>query len=109
MNRIHVGDFGSTDNRRNIEVALRKLRGPHANGFICEAHWQGVAIRLAVDRNRPDPKLFAGANHPQRNFASIGNENLLEHGEIWPLALGRKRRHWPTAKRQMQTANRSSL
>ena len=63
----------------NIEIALRQLRRPDADGFVGKAHVQRVAVGFAVNGHGADAQLFAGADHPQGNFSAIGNQDLLEH------------------------------
>src|SRR5262245_46216203 len=43
-----------------------------------------VFVRGGVYRDRGDAQLLAGAQHPQRDFPAIGNEDLVEH----PRRLG---------------------
>ena len=79
MNGIDVGDLGRADHRRNVEIAARALCGTNANGFIGESHVQAVAIGLRVNGHGFDAKILAGANDANGDFASIGDQNFLEH------------------------------
>jgi hypothetical protein len=38
-----------------------------------------MAVSFAVNRNRADAQLLAGANHAQRNLSSIRNQDFLKH------------------------------
>ena len=95
MDRVHVGDFGGADDSRNIQIALRQRRRADADSFIGKTHVQRVAVGFAIDRDRPDSQLLAGANHPQSNFAAVRNEDLLKH-RLQSSALSRQgTQNWP--------------
>ena len=79
MDGVHVGDFRRADHRRDIEITLRQLRRADANGFVGEADVQRIAVGLAVNRDRADAQLLAGADHPQGNLSAIGDQDFLEH------------------------------
>ena len=82
MDRIHVGDFRRADHGGNVQIALRQLRRADADGLVGKAHVQGVAVGLAVDRDRADAQFLAGADDPQRNLTAIGDQDFLEHAIV---------------------------
>src|SRR6266851_4753779 len=82
MDCIHICDFRRADDRRDIEIALRELRRADANSLICKAHVERIAVGLAIDRNRADAQLLAGANYPQSDFTAVSNQDLFEHGLV---------------------------
>src|SRR5690606_15168355 len=49
-------------------------------------HMQRVTIGLCVDRHRANAHLGAGAHDAHRDLASVGYQNLLNHGD--PRAVG---------------------
>src|SRR5207253_8391945 len=63
----------------NVQIALRELRGPNADGLIGEAHMKGISIGFTVNRDRADAQLFAGTDDAQGDFPAIRNQDLLEH------------------------------
>src|SRR5579884_605658 len=79
MNGVYVGDFGGADDSGNIQVALRQLRRPNADGLVGEADVKRIAVGFAVNGNRLDAELFAGTDDPQGNFTAIGYENFFKH------------------------------
>src|SRR5450432_2810275 len=79
MDGVHVGDFGGADHGRNIQITLRQRRRADADSFVGKADVERVAVGFAVNRHRADAQLFAGADHPQSNFAAVRNEYFLEH------------------------------
>ena len=86
MNRIHIHDLGGADYRRNIQITPSAFRWPNANGAVSKAHMKAVAIRLRVHCDRGNAQVFARADNPQRNFATIGDQNFLEHDRWLPGA-----------------------
>src|SRR5690606_1510850 len=43
-----------------------------------------TAVGIRVDGDRPDAHLPAGPDHPDRDLASVGHENLAKHGRFPP-------------------------
>jgi len=64
---------------RDVQVAVRAAGGADADGFIGKADVKGIPVSLGVNGNGGDLQFLAGADHAQRNFTSIGDENLSEH------------------------------
>ena len=79
VDRLGVGDLGGRDDGRHVEVALRRGRGPDADGFVGELDVLGVAVGLGIDHHRLDAELAAGALDPQGDFPAVGDQDLLEH------------------------------
>ena len=73
MDGLNVGDFRGADDRRNVEVAFLEAWRTDADGFVGEFHMQRVTVGLAVDGDRLDAQLLAGANHSQGDFPSVRN------------------------------------
>ena len=84
MDRLDVGDLGRADHRWNIQIALGQLRRSDADGFVGKADGQRVPVGFAINRDRADAQFLARANHAQRNLATIGYEDLLEHEVRFP-------------------------
>jgi hypothetical protein len=75
---------GATQQRRaddvgDVQVAALARPRAHADGFIGQHRGQRVAVRLRVRQHRQDAQLAAGADHPHRDLATIGDQDLLEH------------------------------
>ena len=79
MNRIRPRDLGSRDQARDLEIALARRRGTETDIIVGESDMQRLAIGLGVDRHSLDAEFPRGTNDPERDFAAIRNENLLEH------------------------------
>ena len=78
MDRLRVGDFRRGDDRRNVQVALRRRRRADAHRFIGERDVLGVAVRFRMNDDRLDAELAARALDAQRDLAAIGDQDLVE-------------------------------
>ena len=79
MDRVGAGDFGGAEDGRHAQIAVGAPGRADADVFVGEAHVQRVLVRLRVDRDGLDAELAARANDAQRDFAAIGDQDLLEH------------------------------
>ncbi len=61
------------------EVGLGGGRWTAGVGLVGVAHVEGVAVHVGVDGHRLDAHFVAGADHPHRDLAPVGDEDLLEH------------------------------
>ena len=78
MDRLRVRHFRRGDDRGNVQVALRRRRRADADGFIGERDVLGVAVGLRMHDDRLDAELAARALDAQRDFAAIGDQDLVE-------------------------------
>ena len=46
-----------------------------------------VGVRLRIDRQRADAQFLAGANDAHGDFAAIGYQDFVEHGDLNSLGL----------------------
>ena len=93
MNGVGARDGGGREDVRDVEVALTRGRGADAHAFVGEAHMHRRLVGGAVHGHRADAHLLAGAMHPQRDFATVGDQDLLHlrrRGPI-PRAPGARR------------------
>ena len=68
------------DQRRDAEVAFRRLRRTDADGPVREPHVERVLVGGRVDGDGLDVQLVQRANHAHGDLASVRDENALEHG-----------------------------
>ncbi len=68
------------DERRHDEIALRGRRRPDADGLVGVPDVQALGVGLAVHGHRPDAQLAAGADDADGDLATVGDEDLAEHG-----------------------------
>ncbi len=78
-----VRDFRGADDRRHVEVAQRRRRRPDADGLVREQHVLQAVIGGRVHGSRADAEFAARAQDSQRDLATIGDDDLLEHGHLF--------------------------
>ena len=64
MNRLDVAHFRSADHLIDLEVALRRLGRPHANGVVGQIKIGTSAIGLAENCDRFNPHFATGTDNP---------------------------------------------
>ena len=79
MNCIRAGDFGSCQDRRDVQIAVTSRRRTDTHAFVGQPDMHGVGIDLGVNRHGPDAHLAAGTMNAKRYFAPVGDEHLVEH------------------------------
>ncbi len=79
MNGLHIGGLRRADEARNLQIAFRRRGRADADFLIGQIEIRRTAIRLAVDGDRLDAHLLAGANDPQGDLSSIGDQNAMKH------------------------------
>ena len=99
VDRLAVGDGRRGDDRRDVEIAQARGVGPDADRLVGHAHGQRVRVGLRVRQHRADAELAAGADDPQRDFTTIGDQDLVEHGSARAPSHQppRTRRHWDSS------------
>ena len=89
MHGVGAGDLAGREQRRNVEVAVLRRRRADADALVGEAHMHGVGVGGRVHGDRRDAELLAGAQHPERDLAAVGDEDFVEHGAGLPPSLTR--------------------
>jgi hypothetical protein len=79
MDRVTAGDHGGADHGRHVVVRARCRGRPDADGLVGEADGQRVAIDIAVGDDGGNVEIAAGAKDAQRDFPSIGDQDLAKH------------------------------
>ena len=79
MHRVGAGDLAGGEQRRHVEVAVACGRRADADAFVGEPHVHRVGVGGGMHRDGRDAELLAGAEHPERDFAAVGDENFVEH------------------------------
>jgi len=74
-----------------FEVALARRRGADAVGLVGEQHRQAGAVGVGVDHGAAGADLAQGPQHPHRDLAAVGHQDLTE-GSEGRLAHRRARR-----------------
>ena len=79
MDRVGAGDLGRAQHRRHVEIAVGAPGRTDADILVGEAHVQRVLVGLGIDRDGLDAEFAAGANHAQRDFPAVGDQDFFEH------------------------------
>ena len=79
MDRVDIADLGGADDTFDFEITVLARSFTDTDGFICELNMERIDIGLRVNRERFDPKFLAGADDPQGDLATVGDEYLVEH------------------------------
>ena len=76
MNRVRPGSARNVEQLVDVEIAGPRLVGAERIGFIRITDVRRRAIRIGIDRDRPDLHLPARTHHPNGDLAAIGYQNL---------------------------------
>ena len=75
MHRLAAGVFRRGDELLDVEVGFRRRRGAEQHGGVGIAHMWREPVRFGVDGHRSHALFMAGADHANRDFTAIGDEN----------------------------------
>ena len=80
MHGVCAGDLAGREQRWNVEVAVFRRRRADTHAFVGEAHVHRIGVGGRVHSHRRDAEFLAGAKHPERDLAAVGDEDFVEHG-----------------------------
>ena len=78
MKCIATRSNGEIDYIMCVQVANDRI-GADIVGFIGLFDVQGMSVGICIDGDRFNPHFGAGAYNTNRDFATIGNKNFLDH------------------------------
>ena len=70
---ICIGNLGGGDNGGDIQIALCRGGGTDTHGFIGKFDVEAVFVGFGVDGNGGNAHFTAGPQHPQCDFAAVGD------------------------------------
>ena len=76
---VCAGDLAGRDDLVNVEIAVARRRRSDADAFVGKPDMHGVGVGGRMDHDRLDAELLARTQHPEGDFAAIGDEDFLEH------------------------------
>jgi hypothetical protein len=76
---IGLGNLGGRNDRRDVQIGFGGRWRPDADGFIGQPHMHGIGIGSAVHGHGANTHFPASTVHAQRDFAPVGDQDLLEH------------------------------
>ena len=77
MYGLGVGDLGRGNDRRHVEITLRRRRRTDANRLIGHADMLEVAINRGMHGHGLDAEHMAGTQDAQGDFAAIGDDDFV--------------------------------
>ena len=92
MDGVGTAGGGRRENVRDVEVAAAAGGFAHAHRLVGELHMQGVAIHRAVHGHGGNAQLPAGAQDPEGDLATVGDQQLADGH---PQRAGRGRTDGP--------------
>jgi hypothetical protein len=79
MDRIDVTHFSSAHDSIDLQITVRAWRRANTDRFVRQLDMQRIDVRFRINRERANPKFLASADHPQGDFAAIGDKDFFEH------------------------------
>ncbi|MNL16637.1 hypothetical protein D3C87_1376890 [compost metagenome] len=77
---LGTGLLGHLDDVVRAQVAVARGRAADMHGFVAERHMARVRVRIGVDGHRADAQPAARGRHAAGNLATVGDQDLVEHG-----------------------------
>ena len=78
MHRLRPRLLNGLQDAGHVQVGFRRGRGTDADGLVGKLHKGGLGVGRAVNGDRLDAEVVAGAGDALRDFAAIGNEDLVK-------------------------------
>jgi hypothetical protein len=86
MNGVAVRQSRGVENLVDAQIAFAARSGAQENRFVGFGNERHAGICLGVDRHGRNAHLAARPDDPPRDFATVGNEDLLNRSAQRPLA-----------------------
>ncbi len=84
MHRLRARLLAGLDDLVDHEIGLRRRGRPDGDRFVGHFDVQRILVGLGIDGDGLDPHATRGLDDPTGDFATVGDENLLEH--LLPVA-----------------------
>ena len=79
MHRLRAGCTRGFDDAFDAQIAFRRRRAADMHRLVAGGHVFRVGVRVGIDGHARDAEPLAGRGHAARNFAPVGNQDLVEH------------------------------
>jgi hypothetical protein len=87
MHRLGAGRLAGGDDLVGHQVALIGRRRTDVHRLVGHLHGQAVGVGVRIDHHRGDPQPTARLDHPHRDLAPVGDQELFEHPAVpYPLS-----------------------
>jgi len=79
VNRLGPGLLAGGDDLVGHQIGLGGGRGADVHGLVGHLDGQAVGVGVGIDDHGLDAQAAAGLDHADRDFAPVGDQQLLEH------------------------------
>ena len=79
MDGVGAGDLAGGKQGGDVEVAVLGRRRADADALVGQPHVHGVGVGGRVHGDGRNAELLAGAQHPERDLAAVGDQDFVEH------------------------------
>ena len=86
MHRAGAARLGGCDDRRDVQIGLRRQRRADPHRLVGLAHMQRIAVGVGIDRDHAVTQAPRGAHDAQRDLAAVGDQDLVERRALHPFA-----------------------
>ncbi len=86
VNRLGPGLLAGGDDLVGDQIGLCSGRRADVHGLVRHLHERRAGIGIGIDRNGLDTHPAGGLDHPASDFATVGDEDFLEH-QSFPTIL----------------------
>jgi len=70
--------FSGRNNRRDVQIAIRRAIGANADRLVGKAHMHSVAVGFGINCHSRNAHFFTGTMNAQRDFSAIRYQNFLK-------------------------------
>ena len=74
-------DTAPTPAAKSRIALARKTPGTGLLDCVGQPDMKGVPIQIGIHRNRGDSQLLAGPDDPDRDLATVGNQDFRQHSQ----------------------------
>ena len=76
VHRVGARAGGDVEDLGHVEVGLGRRRAAERVRLVGQRDEQPVRVRVGVDRDAAEPRVGRGPDHPDRDLAAVGHEDL---------------------------------
>ena len=79
MDRVGAGDLAGGEQGGDVEIGIARRRRADADALVGELDVHRLLVGGRIDGDRGDAELLGRAQHPERDFAAVGDQDFIEH------------------------------
>jgi len=82
VERVAARALGGCDQAADVEVALGRARGPDADDAVGELRGEAPTVGVRHDEHRLEPLVEAGAQDPDGDLATVGDQDTRDAAQL---------------------------